>query len=289
MRGSKCLRLPSIPALIAFISFVSPLFAQSAPTVSGLPKDAFIVERAEIPETVHPDRELVLWMISPSKHERGPLSEAGPYTCPEFTLGSYFSGSTRLSLLDKGTGSVINTIKLATSQGGDVFDVPYRIPSGHYYLVPGRRRDVEGKPALLTLRDLNGDGLALQTAFFEALGCMGLPTTLVGYSPKQDRVIQYQAELTVTTFRPKEGRITFWQAERLGPPKVETLSWVDYLFDQKPVGPGHWKYEIDYSGRLGCLDDYDIRYDSHQEKFVGTRSSLCDPATMNPPGGPTNR
>jgi len=141
----------------------------------------------------------------------------------------------------------------------------------------------------ISLCDLNGDGLALQTAFFEALGCMGLPTTLVGYSPKQDRVIQYQAELTVTTFRPKEGRITFWQAERLGPPKVETLSWVDYLFDQKPVGPGHWKYEIDYSGRLGCLDDYEIRYDSHQEKFVGTRSSLCDPATMNPPGGPTNR
>ncbi|MGA2273874.1 MAG: hypothetical protein ABSH00_09990 [Bryobacteraceae bacterium] len=283
--------MPSIPALIAFILSISALSAQSAPTVSPLPKSAFIVERAEIPNAVHPGRELVLWMISPEKHDRGPLSEAGPYTCPEVTLGSYYSGPTRMSLVDTAAGRVINTIRLThdssweeDSEEEDSFDIPYRILSGDYYLVPGHPKGTEGKPALLALRDLNGDGLALETAFFEQLACMGLPTTLVGYSLKQDRVIQYQAELEVTTFKPKEGRFTFEQAERLGPPEVEIFFWVDYLFDQKPIGPGHWKYETDYGGRGGCLDSYDIRYDSRQEKFVGTLSHLCQPAALDSKG-----
>ena len=284
MCGSECLSLPSISALIAFISSVSPLFAQSVPPVSPLPKNAFVVERAEIPNAVHPGRELVLWMISPSKHDRGPLSEARPYTCPEITLGSYYSGPTRLSLLDTGTGSRINTVELASSIEGNDFDVPYRILSGEFYLVPGHPKGTEGKPALLALRDLNGDGLALETAFSEALSCMGRPTTMVGYSPKQDKVIQYRAELEVTMFEPKEVRFTFEQADRVGRPEVETFTWVDYLLVENPIEPGHWKYQIDYSGRGGCLDSYDIRYDSRQEKFVGTLSHLCQPVALDSKG-----
>ena len=113
-------------------------------------------------------------MISPTKNDRGPLSEKNPYTCPEYTLGSYFHGPTRLSLLDNHTKQLINTIQLTSPEGADEFDIPYRIRNGYYYAVPGVAKDSEGKPSLLALRDLNGDGVAAESAFFQAEACMGL-------------------------------------------------------------------------------------------------------------------
>jgi hypothetical protein len=83
---------------------------------------------------------------------------------------------------------------------------------------------------------------------------MGVLTTLIGYSERQDRVIQYQISLDVEG---DEGRET------------KLLSWCDYLFSEKPTSPGHWKYEIDYGGRGGSLGKYEIRYDAPYEMFVG--------------------
>jgi len=162
----------------------------------GLPAGAVVIEREAIPASAHTERELVLWMISSEKHDRGSYSEKNPYMCPERTRGSYFSGPTRISLVDTGSGKTINTVVLRSSvDEADTFDVPYRILADWPYLVPGTPKDAEGKPHLLALRDLNGDGLALETAFFEAIACMGLPSTLIGSSPRQDKVIQYQVEL----------------------------------------------------------------------------------------------
>jgi hypothetical protein len=208
-------------------------------------------------------------MISPQKHDRGPLSDHNSSTCPELTLGSYHVGPTRLSLIDTETRAVINTIKIISvlSDGKDYFYIPYRIRSGDYYLVPGRPKGTEGKPALLALRDLKGNGLALEVAFFEAEACMGLPTTLVGYSLRQDKVIQYRAEMKVTYLK--------GEGEHTDGPKAVTESWIDYLFAETPIAAGHWKYEIYYRGRAGTLDSYDIRYDQSREMFVGTLSRLC--------------
>lgn len=255
--------------IIAIRCFPEILLAQIAPSDFGIPSDALIIERAVIPPSVHRTRELVLWMISPQKHDRGPLSDRNPYTCPELTLGSYYEGPTRLSLVNPETSAVINTVKIVSflSDGRDYFYVPYRIRSGDYYPVPGRPKGTEGKPALLALRDVNGDGLALEVAFFEAEACMGLPTTLVGYSPRQDKVMQYRAEMRVTYLK-GAGKLP-------NRSKAVTGSWIDYLFAETPVAAGHWKYEIDYRGRLGTLDSYDIRYDQTREMFVGTLSRLC--------------
>jgi hypothetical protein len=227
--------------------------------VMAQPPDAFVIERAPIPSSIHSNREMVLWMLSPQKHDRGPLSDLNPYTCPEYTLGSYFSGPTRISLIDTSTKRIVNTVNLSHSwDKEDSFDLPYRILADFYYTVPGRRKGTEGKPSLLSLRDLNGDGLRLETAFFEAIACMGLPTTLIGYSVKQDRVIQYEVQL--------------------GPKKTETTNWFDYLFAEKPKSPGRWSYVIDYSGRGGCEDSYQVRYDPGREKFFATLSqSRCPP------------
>lgn len=261
--------LPTI--LIAAFSGAFPLAAQSD-SPSSIPDNAKVIERTRIPAKIHPNRELLLWMISPTKHDRGPLAE-NPYTCPEVTLGSYYSGKTRISLLDTQSGRVINTIKLISSDAGDVdeFYIPYRILSGSYYLVPGVRKENEGKPVLLTLRDLNGDGIAAETAFFEAEACMGLPTTLIGYSMSQDKVIRYQAEIQVKEIGERPG------GQKRNKPKMKRLSWIDYLFSQKPVQPGHWKYDIDYTGRAGCNDSYDVRYDEARETFVGMLTEICPP------------
>jgi hypothetical protein len=217
-------------------------------------------------------------MLSPATHDRGPLSESNPYTCPESTLGSYYSGPTRISLVDSAARRVVNTIKVTYAESDqDSFDVPYRIIAGRYYLVPGHEAGSEGKPALLSLRDFNDDGMPLETAFFRAEACMGLDTTLFGYSLRQDRVIQYPVELKITGQKIVEGR----GIVNSGKPRTESSVWVDYLFSTKPDRPGHFSYVIDYTGRMGTQDTYDVHYDPSLEKFVGSLHKLVPPWAVN--------
>lgn len=211
------------------------------------------METKDLPASAHPNRALVLWMLHPKKNDRGPLTDDNTYTCPETTLGSYYEGPTRISLVDTLAKKAVNTIKLH-SEDTDSFNVPYRIKPGPYYHVNEKLVRGEGKPDLLYLLDYNGDGQALEAAFFEAAGCMGLATTLIGYSRKQDKVIQYRIVLTTSGEEAGNG--------------VES-EWVDYLFAQKPVRAGFWKYEIDYRGRGGALDHYEIRYDPDSENVPG--------------------
>lgn len=208
---------------------------------------------------------LVIWMLSPRKNSTNyPRDEI--YSCPEHTRGSHYSGPTRVSLIDSATHKIINTIKIETGGSDeDSFDVPYAIRNGYYYRVPARvKRGVETKPNLIWLRDYNGDGKALEFALFDAVACMGLETTLIGYSEKQDRVIQYPVSLEVI-----EGT------------KHSTRSspWADYLFSRKPLRPGFWKYEIDYRGRGGSLDKWEVRYNPAKELFEGKLTII--PGDMN--------
>src|SRR6185436_10637113 len=148
---------------------------------------------------------------------------------------------------------LINTLKVLRDyeEPDDEVDLPYAIRKGYYYQVPGRApATMEVKPTIMLLKDYNGDGKALEFALFDAPYCMGLLTTLIGYSEWQDRVIQYQVHLDV------EGDYGH---------RTELLTWCDYLFSKKPMSPGHWKYEIDYRGRGGSLGKYEIRYDAQHE------------------------
>lgn len=219
-----------------------------------LPEEAQIVEAQPIHARIKRDRAIVIWMINPSRFPRENPSEI--YTCPEYTRGHYYSGPTRVSLVNTMTGQMINTINIIQeySDDEDSFDLPYRIRAGYHYVVGARDRNGEGKPNLMAFRDYNGDGRELEFALYDALACMGLPTTLIGYSISKDKVVQYPVELRV------EGEN----------PSATKTHWVDYLFSKKPVKAGHWKYEIDYRGRGGSLDVYEIRYVPAEEKFVGT-------------------
>lgn len=238
-------------------SIATHAIAQS--NLRGLPKDARVIETRNVPSALHPNRTLVLWMVNPKKN---PTNYAWDeiYSCPEQTRGSHYSGPTRVSLIDSASGKVINTIKILTGDEEDSFDLPYTIRKGYYYRVPALvKTGIEAKPNLIWLRDYNGDGKALEFALFDAVACMGLQTTLVGYSDKQDRVVQYPIKLDVV-----EGTK---HSERVSP-------WADYLFHQKPRRPGYWKYEIDYRGRAGSLDKWEVRYNAAREQFEGTLTMI---------------
>jgi hypothetical protein len=129
------------------------------------------------------------------------------------------------------------------------------------------RKGVEAKPTILALKDYNGDGKALEFALFEAEACMGLATTLIGYSEKQDRVIQYPVKLKVIEGTKHSERNDFW---------------ADYLFSKKPLRPGYWKYEIDYRGRAGSLDKWEIRYHAAREEFEGTLTIVSGDIKLQP-------
>src|SRR5450755_2029774 len=228
-------------------------FATSAGEEYKLADGAIIIET----QPVTPNRSLILWMVRPTKHPRD--TPADPYTCPEYTRGSYYSGATRVSLVDPRTRKVINTVKISQElgEGADEFDIPYNIRSDHYYRVEGVPKETEGTPTIMWLRDYNGDGKAWEFALFDAQACMGLATTLIGYSERQDKVIQYQTHLVVNDSKRKRSTITEY--------------WTDYLFSEKPTSRGSWRYEIDYRGRGGSLDKYEIHYDRQAERFEGKR------------------
>jgi len=236
--------------LVCAFSFATAALAASGSAEYQLPEGAVVIET----QSVAPNRSLVLWMINPTKHPRDTPAES--YTCPEYTRGSYYSGPTRVSLVDTQTHRVINTVKIVSDEGGDEFDLPYHIRGDHYYHVEGAAKESEAKPTIMWLQDYNGDGKALEFALFNAEACMGLSTTLIGYSERQDKVVQYQTRLSIKDSKGKRSS--------------KTQHWVDYLFSKKPVSPGLWKYEIDYRGRAGELDRYEIHYNKQAERFEGT-------------------
>jgi hypothetical protein len=232
-----------------FFLLTSSSFAQ--PGIRGLPSGALVVETRKLPV---PNRTLVLWMINPKKTPNRSAPD-DIYACPDQTRGSYYSGPTRVSLINSVTHRVINTINVSgdSIQGGDGLDVPYAIRKGYYYQVEATvRKGVEAKPTIIWLRDYNGDGRALEFALFDAPACMGLQTALIGYSEKQDRVLQYPIKLEITEGSRQSSKVELW---------------AEYLFSKKPVRRGYWKYEIDYTGRGGSLDKWEVRYNVAKEQF----------------------
>ncbi|HEV7743749.1 MAG TPA: hypothetical protein VGO56_02020 [Pyrinomonadaceae bacterium] len=247
--------MKKLTAIICFLlCCAAPALGQAK--IHGLPKGALVVETRKLPPSKHADRALVLWMLNPKKvpSDYGPES---PIPCPSQTRGSYYSGPTRVSLVNSTTNAIINTVKIVAADGDEdgTFDIPYATRKGYYYEVASRvRRTAEGKPTIIRLRDYNGDGKAFEFALFDAPACMGLQTSLVGYSEKRDRVVHYPVKLEVIEGAKQSNRTAFW---------------VDYLFNKKPLQPGYWKYEIDYTGRGGTLDTWEVRYNPAKEQFEG--------------------
>ena len=242
------------------VFFCLALSAQAP--IKGLPIGSLVIETRTLALPNGPNRVLVLWMIKPKRTPRDPTEEL--YTCPDETRGSYYSGRTRVSLYDPASKAIINTlkVKLESEENADSFDVPYSIRNGYYYRVENAANaSKDAKPTIMWLHDYNGDGKALEFALFNAQACMGLETALFGYSERQDKVIQYPITLEVV----ENGRST-----------TQTHMWADYLMSKKPQSVGYWKYEVDYRGRGGSLDKWEVKYDRLKEAFVGKLTITTD-------------
>lgn len=242
-------------AFVVLLALAPSAQAQARRPPYGLPAGALVVEERALELKDGKKRALVLWMLRPKKYPRGGEEI---YTCPEETRGSFYRGPARVTLVDTAAGRVVNTVKVLQeySHGEDEFDLPYLIKAGGYYHVPGAAGGRDRRPTILHMRDFNGDGRAHEFALFDALACMGLETALFGYSEKHDRVVQYPLSLETT--------------DGGGKKTAQFLTWVDYLFAKEPMAPGRWRYEIDYRGRGGSLDKYEIRYDPSLERFEGS-------------------
>lgn len=244
-------------AVICFNLLTISSFAQQTSQNYGLPNGALIIE-------IHPiraNRTLILWMLNPVKHpNENPDSDF--YTCPDETRGSYYSGVVRVTLLDSITDKIINMLEVKDEDGDskspDGIDIPYAIRGGYYYTVPGSDKTKEKKPRIMALKDYNGDGKAQEFALYDKQACQGLATTLIGYSERRDKVIQYPLRLTVKDKGKASGEITYW---------------IDYLFSKNPQTPGNWRYKIDYRGRGGNLDEYHIHYNKQAEEFEAVFTS----------------
>ena len=249
--------MKSATALTFSLVLTAAALAQAKAARYGLPASARVIEMQSLESSGHPYRALVLWMVKPKRNSFNADPDE-PYMCPDETRGSAYSGPTRVSLVDTTTKRVINTIKILDVHlhDQDTFDVPYAIRENDYYHVDGKpAQNGERKARVMFLRDYNGDGKALEFALFDAPFCMGLATTLIGYSEARDRVIPYPIRLEVI-----EGQSRSTDVSR----------WADYLFAKKPIKPAYWKYEIDYRGRGGSLDKCAIRYNAKAERFEGT-------------------
>lgn len=217
-----------------------------------LPDTAKVLERTKIT----PERDIWLWMENPEKTPRDTSEDI--YSCPEQTRGHYYTGIAKVSLINTQTKTIIQTLDIKSDDDNtNKIDLPYLIKHGYYYSVPKTGKNQEGKPQILLLKDYNNDGKKHEFALFDAIACMGLETSLIGYSEKQDKLMQYQTEL-----KTQQG--------------TRTQYWTDYLFTQQANKQGIWQYEIDYRGRAGSLDKYDIHYDKQRELFYGTLNSIHD-------------
>lgn len=220
---------------------------------TALPAGATVVEIASLASAGIEHRTLVLWMTHATRNPVDLLD--GTYTCPDQTRGSYWRGTAFVSVVDESARRVLRTTALRGDDSADV-DLPYRIRPGLYYRTHGAP-DANGEAVAVVMHlvDATGDGRRLEFVLYDAVGCMPIMTSLVGYEPATDEVVQYQVQVTVD-----DG----------GRKSVETGEWWDYLFVKKPVAPGHWRYTIDYSGRGGSVDSYDLQYDAPRRMFVGT-------------------
>ncbi len=220
---------------LTVLSLATSLYGQT--TISTwvstlLPPGAQIIETADVSTRGGTDRRLVLWMVHPHRilrQDRGEFA-TGHTTggCSDWIYGDHWFGPTRLSLLDLTGKRIINTIEVRGMYEGATdnehgFPIPFQVPNGSYY-VPRPDENKEGVPKILNLRDLTGEGVAGQFVLFEYEACAISLTSLLGYSRRSDRAVQYGVKTST-----EDGQSV-------------VRSWVEQVFGEKPVSPGHWDF-----------------------------------------------
>ena len=200
----------------------------------NLPKDARIIEIAQIDGAPHP-RQLLLWMNNPT-YFKPPRDDYGAI---DILYGGRWSGPAHVSLIDPTTSRVINTIDLPK-------DIP--IPEvAHRYGYHPLTTEEEGPVQVLYLQDLTGEGVKGQFHFLEYLNSSTNETRAYGYSPSRDVVVPYP----IVT----KGK----------------QSWsFPVIFQQPQARPGLWHFI--HQGDHGDDSTYDehVTFDTASQRFLRT-------------------
>jgi hypothetical protein len=212
-----------------------------------LPASAKILETAEVGSKNGRKRQLVFWMQDPKRVVR----PSGIGYCGDIVEGDHWIGPARLSLVDSNLENIINTVRISSREVSESDDIP--IPfwvSNNYWIIPSPGPNREGRPKILALRDLTGEGFANQFVLFLYDACGIVSTSVVGYSKQMDRVLQYRVELSEKGENPHSD------------------FWIEQVFARPPMAPGRWK--VTWSPHHG-VDDVvtdDLSFDKARQVFV---------------------
>ena len=138
---------------------------------------------------------------------------------------------------------------MESSGGEDGFAVPFFTLNDAYF-VPHPDKDGRGKPVVLRLRDLTGEGVAGQFVLFDYLASAVEATSVWGYSPKSDRAVNYPVEVNEGKFRPV------------------VQPWVTQVFATAPTRPGYWKFTWEAGHGSTAWVDEEVRFDPVRELYV---------------------
>ena len=244
-----------------------------------LPYKSKIIEFKSLSDRGMPDRAIIYWIENPRVFISC-LEEDEYYDCGNsmIGLGQYF-GKIKFSLINTNDSTIINTLDLSNidrhiSENGELFketqecmETPFCSPnksnihalcSRIMYNVIGGDSISEGLSEILYLDDYNGDGDALEFAIYLSGDCMTCESALFGYSKKQDRLIKFEFDIKQIANDSAGNEIIY----NISP------DWLGYTFSMKFKNK-KLKYQIDYRGRGGCLDKFDLEYDSEHEIFRG--------------------
>jgi hypothetical protein len=219
-----------------------------AHSVAGLlPSDARIIETATVPVRTAKARMLVLWMQAPRRVMSTWDSAA------DFVYGDHWFGRTFLSLVDPSAPRLINTVTIRGNEespdDSGSFALPFFTYNGFYY-VPHPDKDRKGKPLLLRLQDLTGEGVVGQSVLFDHVASGTAAGSVVGYSSRSDSAVQYAVERTQNRFSPV---VQHWAVE---------------VFDRKPERVGYWKFTWEAGhGEWEWIDEV-VHFDAARQLFV---------------------
>jgi hypothetical protein len=217
-----------------------------------LPPDAKIIETAALRGNAGKSRSLVLWMRHPERAMR-----QGMLGCDDFVYGDRWYGPTRLSLVDPAKLKLVNTVEIrGLNEGADDKEHGFPLPffvSNYFYYVHLANANNEGTPKILYLHDLTGEGAQGQFVLFEYYVCGTSLTTVLGYSPKSDRAVQYRLEIS----EQHKNR--------------QVVSWVPHIFSEKPSHPGYWDFTWEPGHGADCTIREQVSFDRVRQIFVDDR------------------
>jgi hypothetical protein len=229
-----------------------------------LPSGAKIIETANLSAVAGKPRELVLWMQDPKTAVRVP--NAG--YCGDAVYGDSWIGPTRLSLVDPVNQKLLNTIHIVgpafSEDPADSFRLPFLVGNYYYYYVRQTNSQREGKPTILKLRDLTGDGIAAEFVLFMYGACGIAETTVFGYDKQSDRAVQYLIEVD----------------DRNGQPTIE--KWVSQIFATEPITPGRWDFTWDPGHGADSTIHDQVSFDKKRQVFVDKQTITPHPDTVLP-------